>query len=347
MNELLEKYTNESENLDKLIRKYNFSYTLFSFFASIATTCIGGYDLATSVLSYGTLMLFINGTTSIKGSCDDLVTRLPILNESFISMKKIYNYLNKYEPEIQTGKLKLERINDIKFDNVYFSYNNDRQILSNISINVNNNDKIAIVGRTGCGKTTLVNLLCRFYDVSKGSIFINGENINNYTLESLRENIGYVMQDVVIFDGNIYDNINYANKDVQKEQIETICKKLRLHDKIISFSEGYELNLNKNQDLFSLGEKQMINFARIMVENPSVVILDEITSSLSYENEELVKNAIKEITKDKICFIIAHRLTTIKSCNKILYMENGKILENGSHQELMDIKGKYYNLVKN
>ena len=230
---------------------------------------------------------------------------------------------------------------------MYFSYNIDRQILSNISINVNNNDKIAIVGRTGCGKTTLVNLLCRFYDVSKGSIFINGENINNYTLESLRENIGYVMQDVVIFDGNIYDNINYANKDVQKEQIETICKKLRLHDKIISFSEGYELNLNKNQDLFSLGEKQMINFARIMVENPSVVILDEITSSLSYENEELVKNAIKEITKDKICFIIAHRLTTIKSCNKILYMENGKILENGSHQELMDIKGKYYNLVKN
>ena len=154
------------------------------------------------------------------------------------------------------------------------------------------------------------------------------------------------MQDVVIFDGNIYDNINYANKNFTKEQIEIICKKLKLHDKIMSFSEGYELNLNKNQDLFSLGEKQMINFARIMVENPSVVILDEITSSLSYENEELVKNAIKEITKDKICFIIAHRLTTIKNCNKILYMENGKILEKGSHQELMDLKGKYYNLVE-
>lgn len=346
MNELLEKYTKESENLDKLIRKYNFSYTLFSFFASIATTCIGGYDLAASVLSYGTLMLFINGTTSIKGFCDDLVTHLPRLNESFISMKKIYNYLNKYEPEIETGKLKLKKINDIKFDNVYFSYSNDRQVLSNISIDISNNDKIAIVGRTGCGKTTLVNLLCRFYDVSKGAILINGNNINNYTLESLRDNIGYVMQDVVIFDGNIYDNINYANKNFTKEQIEIICKKLKLHDKIMSFSEGYELNLNKNQDLFSLGEKQMINFARIMVENPSVVILDEITSSLSYENEELVKNAIKEITKDKICFIIAHRLTTIKNCNKILYMENGKILEKGSHQELMDLKGKYYNLVE-
>ena len=343
MNKLLEKYTNESENLDKLIRKYNFSYTLFSFFASIATTCIGGCDLASSVLSYGTLMLFINGTTSIKGFCDDLVMHLPRLNESYISLNKIYNYLNKYDPEIQTGNLKLEKINKIKFDNVCFSYNNDRQVLSNIAIDANNNDKIAIVGRTGCGKTTLVNLLCKFYDVSKGEILINEKNINDYTLESLRENIGYVMQDVVIFDGNIYDNINYAKKDVTKEQIEKICKKLRLHDKIISFNEGYELDLNKNQDLFSMGEKQMINFARIMVENPSVVILDEITSSLSYENEELVKNAIK----DKICFIIAHRLTTIKSCNKIIYMENGNILENGNHQELMDLKGKYYELVSN
>ncbi len=219
--------------------------------------------------------------------------------------------------------------------------------LSDITFDVNNNDKIAVVGRTGCGKTTLVNLLCKFYDVTKGEILINGKNINNYTLNSLRSNIGYVMQDVVIFEGNIYDNINYANKNISKEQIENICKKLGLHEKIMSFSEGYELNLNQNKDLFSLGEKQMINFARIMVENPDVIILDEITSSLSYENEKLVKNAINEITKDKICFIIAHRLTTIKNCNKIIYMEDGKILESGSHKELMNKKGKYYNLVEN
>lgn len=347
MNELLGKYTIESENLDKLIRKYNFAYTFFSFLASITTTCIGGYDLSASILSYGTLMLFINGTTSIKGYCDDLVTHLPRLNESFISMKKIYSYLKSYDPEVETGELKLKEIKEINFNNVSFSYNNDREILSNILIDVKNNDKIAIVGRTGCGKTTLVNLLCRFYEVSKGDILINGKNINKYTLESLRNNIGYVMQDVVIFDGNIYDNINYAKKNISENQIQDICKRLKLHDKIMSFNEGYELNLSKNQDLFSLGEKQMINFARIMVENPSVVILDEITSSLSYENEELVKNAIKEITKDKICFIITHRLTTIKNCNKILYMEDGRILENGSHKELMNKKGKYYNLFEN
>lgn len=346
MNKLLQNYTIESENLDKLIRKYNFAYTLFSLLASIATTCIGGYDLATSMLSYGTLMLFINGTTSIKGVCDDLVLHVPKLNESFISLKKIYNYIKEYVPEIDTGKKELDKINNIKFNNVCFSYSNGKEVLNNISIDVNNNDKIAIVGRTGCGKTTLVNLLCRFYEVTKGEILINEKSIDSYSLKSLRDNIGYVMQDVVIFDGNIYDNINYAKKNVPKEQIEEICKKLKLHEKIISFNEGYELDLNKNQDLFSLGEKQMINFARIMVENPSVVILDEITSSLSYENEELVKNAIKEITKNKICFIIAHRLSTIKSCNKIIYMENGKIVENGSHQELLKKKGNYYNLVR-
>ena len=175
---------------------------------------------------------------------------------------------------------------------------------------------------------------------------MNWKNINEYTLKSLRNNIGYVMQDVVMFDGNIYDNINYAKKDISENQIQDICKRLKLHDKIMSFSEGYDLNLSKNQDLFSLGEKQMINFARIMVEDPSVIILDEITSSLSYENEELVKNAVKEITKNKICFIIAHRLTTIKNCNKIIYMENGSILESGSHEELINKKGAYYDLVR-
>lgn len=342
---LLDQYILESQNLDLLIRKYSFIYTLFSFLATIITICIGGYDLAASILSYGTLTLFIQGTSSIKSYCDNVVIYLPRLNESFISLKKIYSYIESYSPEVDCGKLKLDKIEKIEFINVDFSYDERNKILNHINFELNKKDKVAIVGRTGCGKTTLVNLLCRFYDIHSGKILINGENICLYSLQSLRENIGYVMQDVVIFDGNIYDNINYANKDISKEEIRDICIKLHLHDKIMSFNEGYEMNLSRNQDLFSLGEKQMINFARIMVENPSVVILDEVTSSLSYENEELVKSAVKEITKDRICFIIAHRLTTIKSCNKIIYMDHGEIIEQGTHQELLNKKGKYYELV--
>ena len=164
-------------------------------------------------------------------------------------------------------------------------------------------------------------------------------------MKDLREQIGYVLQDVVIFEGNVYQNINYANKEIENKEIEDICKRLNLHDKIMSLENGYETNLNKNKDLLSQGEKQMINFARILIENPSMIILDEVTSSLSYENEELIKNAINEIMKGRISFIIAHRLSTIKNCDKILLMENGKIIEEGNHNELMKKHGKYYDLV--
>ena len=151
-------------------------------------------------------------------------------------------------------------------------------------------------------------------------------NYEKYDIKSLREQIGYVLQEVVIFDGNVYENINYANKKVKKEEIEEICKKLNLHRKIVSWEKGYETNLNDNKNLLSQGEKQMINFARILLENPSMIILDEVTSSLSYENEELIKNAINQIMKGRICFVIAHRLSTIKNCDKIVSISNGKII---------------------
>ena len=153
------------------------------------------------------------------------------------------------------------------------------------------------------------------------------------------------MQKVVIFDGTILENINYDNKDISKEEIMEICKKLNLHEKIIGFENGYETMINSETSLFSNGEKQMINFARVMVENPEIIILDEATASLSYKSEMLVRNAITEITKNKISFIIAHRLSTIKDCDKILLMADGKIIEQGNHQNLMQKQGEYYKLV--
>ena len=221
----------------------------------------------------------------------------------------------------------------------------DREVLKKINLKFGNKGFICLVGESGSGKTTLVNLLCRFYELKDGTIKINGQDYKKYELSDLREQIGYVMQDVVIFEGNVFENINYANKKVSEEEIINICKKLNLHNKIISLEKGYKTNLNKNKDLLSQGEKQMINFARILVENPSMIILDEVTSSLSYENEELIKNAINEIIKGRICIIIAHRLSTIKSCDKILLMKNGRIIEEGNHTELIERKGEYYELI--
>lgn len=345
MKELIDTYNNESNKLDKIVRKYIFIYDFFSLLTTLFVVCIGGLDILSGVITYGALMIFVNGTSTIKHFLDVFIRSVNSLNSSYMSFIKILKFNNDFLPENDCGKLSLEKINNIQIENLNFSYNENKQILNNINIKVDSNDKIAIIGKTGSGKTTLVNLLCRFYELKDGTIKINGQDYKKYELSDLREQIGYVMQDVVIFEGNVFENINYANKKVSEEEIINICKKLNLHNKIISLEKGYKTNLNKNKDLLSQGEKQMINFARILVENPSMIILDEVTSSLSYENEELIKNAINEIIKGRICIIIAHRLSTIKSCDKILLMKNGKIIEEGNHTELIERKGEYYELI--
>lgn len=345
MKELIDTYNTESSKLDKIVRKYIFVYDFFSLLTTLFVVWIGGLDILSGVITYGALMIFVNGTSTIKHFLDVFIRSVNSLNSSYISFVKILKFNNDFLPENDCGKLSLKKINNIQIENLNFSYNENKQILNNINIKVDSNDKIAIIGKTGSGKTTLVNLLCRFYELKDGTIKINGQDYKKYKLSDLREQIGYVMQDVVIFEGNVFENINYANKKVSEEEIINICKKLNLHNKIISIEKGYKTNLNKNKDLLSQGEKQMINFARILVENPSVIILDEVTSSLSYENEELIKNAINEIIKGRICIIIAHRLSTIKSCDKILLMKNGKIIEEGNHTELIERKGEYYELI--
>lgn len=345
MKELIDTYNTESNKLDKIVRKYIFIYDFFSLLTTLFVVWIGGLDILSGVITYGALMIFVNGTSTIKHFLDVFIRSVNSLNSSYISFVKILKFNNDFLPENDCGKLSLKKINNIQIENLNFSYNENKQILNNINIEVGSNDKIAIIGKTGSGKTTLVNLLCRFYELKDGTIKINGQDYKKYKLSDLREQIGYVMQDVVIFEGNVFENINYANKKVSEEEIINICKKLNLHNKIISIEKGYKTNLNKNKDLLSQGEKQMINFARILVENPSVIILDEVTSSLSYENEELIKNAINEIIKGRICIIIAHRLSTIKSCDKILLMKNGRIIEEGNHTELIERKGEYYELI--
>lgn len=345
MKELIKKYNKESYNLDKVIRKYIFVYNIMALLATVVVVYVGGIDILNGIITYGSLMVFINATSEIKRHFDIAIRYIDKVNKSYVSFIKVLKFDSDFEQENDQGKIRLSQIDNIQFQNVNFSYNKEKKILKNINLEIKEKEKVAIVGKTGSGKTTLANLLCRFYNLEDGKIIINGIDYKQYKMSDLREQIGYVLQDVVIFEGNVYENINYANKEVSKQEIENICKRLNLHNKIMSFEKGYETNLNKNKDLLSQGEKQMINFARILVENPSMIILDEVTSSLSYENEELIKNAINEIMRGRICLIIAHRLSTIKNCDKIVLMKDGEIAENGNHYELIRKQGEYYGLV--
>lgn len=345
LQELLKDYEMINNKLERNVSTYN---NLFAFIVSLSTIVIiyfGGIKVATGVMAYVEIMLLIEFNDCLNSSFRWFIRHLTNFNNSFISFSKILKFLKLEDVEkIEEGEW-LQHINSVEFSNVEFSYTGYEKNIEKYSFKLNKNEKLALVGRTGSGKTTVVNLLCRFYEPVKGEIKINGTNYLKYSIESIRKNIGYVMQDTYILKGTIIDNIRYVNKDITEEEIRNIFKKLKLHDKIMNFKDGYNTDIGNNPDILSTGEKQMINFARVMALSCDIIILDEVTSALSYKSEELVNNAIKEVTKDKMAIIIAHRLTTVKSCNKIILMNNGRIIEQGNHEELINKNGEYYKLV--
>lgn len=341
---LINSYEKVVNKLEKNIRTYTCIYDLIVSFVMLSTILIGSVSVENGILSYGALIILARYIDSPETYAKWFIDGFQIRNISRISYEKIQDILQKQEEEIDLGE-ELETIDNVEFQKVNFSYDKNQNTLSDISFKVDKNETVALIGRTGSGKTSLVNLICKFYDLQDGKIKINGRDYNQYSIKSLRDKIGYIMQKVVIFDGTILENINYANKNISKEEIIEICKKMNLNDKIMSLKDGYDTRINKDTNVFSEGEKQLLNFTRVMVENPEIIILDEATASLSYNSELLVRRAIEEITKGKISFIIAHRLSTIKKCDKILLMQDGKIIEEGNHKQLIELKGEYYKLV--
>lgn len=345
LKQLLEEYEITNNKLEKNVSIYN---NLFAFIVSLSTAIIiyfAGIKVISGIMAYVEIMLLIQYSDSLDFEFKWFIKHLTNFNKSFISFSKILKFLKLDNIENIEEGINLKNINLIEFSNVQFSYTGYEKNIRNLNFTLNKNEKLALVGRTGSGKTTIVNLLCRFYEPVKGKIKINNKDYLEYSISSLRKKIGYVMQDTYIIDGTLIDNIRYVNNNITNEEIENIFKKLKLHEKIIKLKDGYNTNINDNTDIFSTGEKQMINFARVMAIDCDVVILDEVTSSLSYESEMLVNNAIEEVTKGKISIIVAHRLSTIKNCDKILLLDDGKIIEEGNYYELMSMKGQYYKLV--
>ena len=232
----------------------------------------------------------------------------------------------------------------VEFKNVSFSYVENNPVLENINFIINPNQKIAIVGETGSGKTTIISLLARYYDTNKGDILIDDISIKEHELSSLRSQINVMLQDNYVFSRSIYENIIYGNKHVTKDEVETICKELQIHDWITSLKNGYDTVLHNNGKEISTGQRQLICFARAIIANPKILILDEATSNVDLKTEKIVQEGLQTLLKNRTSIVIAHRLSTITNCDKILLIKNHIIYEQGTHKELLNKKGEYYKL---
>lgn len=260
--------------------------------------------------------------------------------------ERIFEILDM-EPDIYAGE-EAEEMPKIKgnveFKNVGFSYDKDTEVLKNISFNVEEGQSIALVGATGAGKTTIINLISRFYDVNEGEVLIDGHNVKSVKLESLRSQMGIMLQDTFLFSATIKENIKYGKLDASDEEIIKASKAVNAHDFIMKMPKGYDTEINERGSRLSVGQRQLISFARALLADPRILILDEATSNIDTATEILVQKGIEQLLKGRTSFVIAHRLSTIRDCDKIMVINNGNIEECGTHNELLAIKGYYYDL---
>ena len=265
------------------------------------------------------------------------------LSNSFASVRRVFELID--EEELANNENQLLPISQgaVEFNNVSFSYTKDKPLIENLNIDVKPGMKVAIVGPTGCGKTTLINLLMRFYDISGGEILIDGENIKDYTRDSLREKIGLVLQETWLFKGSVYENIAYAKNDATLEEVKKAAKAAYADDFIEKLPQGYETIISDDEGV-SVGQKQLLCIARLMLRLPQILILDEATSNIDTRTEVRIQKAFHKMMEGRTSFIIAHRLSTIRNADKILVMKDGSIIEQGTHNELIQQNGFYKKL---
>ena len=330
--------------------------SIFFPLAEISTSiCIGllvwygGFNnLNGESISLGTLFLFISMSGLLFRPLRQIADRFNTLQMGMVSTERIFKILEDDSEIKDNGKIDYTSFSGlIEFKNVKFSYVKNQIVIDDISFKIHPGETLAIVGPTGSGKSTIINLITKFYEIDSGSIYLDGNNIDEFKLDNIRNKVGVILQDVFMFADTIFNNITLFNKDVSIEDVERSAKDLEIHDFILSLPGGYDFNVSERGGTLSSGQRQLLAFLRVLVNNPDILILDEATSSIDSYSEDLIKKATKTITKDKTSIIIAHRLSTVESADKIIYMENGKILEFGNHKELLNIdNGKFKKLYR-
>tara|TARA_Y100001949_G_scaffold175693_1_gene186171 strand:- start:1115 stop:2638 length:1524 start_codon:yes stop_codon:yes gene_type:complete len=304
----------------------------------------GGVNNANGIdISIGTLFLFITMSGLLFRPLRQIADRFNTLQMGMVAVDRIFSIFENDSIINETGDIDETNFKGkIDFRNVRFSYISNIEVLKGISFSVKPGETLAIVGPTGSGKTTIINLISRLYNLNSGQINIDDRSINEYKLNCLRSNIGVILQDVFLFADTIHNNVTLFDENISKDEVINAAKELGIHEFIMSLPENYKFNVQERGNTLSAGQKQLIAFMRVLIKNPDILILDEATSSIDSYSEDLIKNATKKITKNKTSIIIAHRLATIEAASTIIYMEDGVILEAGNHYELIELENGRY-----
>ena len=298
-------------------------------------------------ITLGKLVAFIMYIQMFFRPIRMIADRFNTLQLGIVSTSRIINLLDSDEHIVDVGDYKPEKIRgDVRFENVWFAYNDNDYVLKNINFEVKRGETLALVGATGAGKSSIINLLTRFYDINRGAIYLDDVNIKDYDLQTLRGRIGMVLQDVFLFSESIMYNITLGNPAITREQVYEAAEKVGARKFIERLPGGFDYNVMERGSTLSVGQRQLISFVRAMVYDPAVIILDEATSSVDTETEELIQRAIETMMKGRTSIVIAHRLSTIKKASNILVLDKGEIKESGTHDYLLSQNGIYTQLHK-
>jgi len=315
--------------------------------AYVVIAVLGAIFVIQKAIAVGDILAFFQYIKNFTQPIQQITRVMNLVQTAMAASERIFEFL-EVDDEPNPSDVKVNELNDsITFENVSFGYDENEKIIKNLSFDVKKGDKIAIIGETGAGKTTIVKLLMRFYDVDSGEIKIDGVNINEYDKNSLRSLMGMVLQDSWLFSDTIANNIRYGKLDATDDEVINAAKQVRADDFIRQLSDGYVTVLSEDSDNISHGQKQLLTIARTILADKEILILDEATSSVDTRTEKLIQDAMDKLMENRTSFIIAHRLSTIKNADKIIVIENGEIIEQGNHEELLNQKGYYYNTLNN